>query len=61
MKRFKIFIFNWRDITHPWAGGAELHIHELAKRWVKQGGIMSPCSVHGMKVLRALRNLMEWK
>jgi hypothetical protein len=19
----KILIFNWRDITHPWAGGAE--------------------------------------
>jgi glycosyltransferase involved in cell wall biosynthesis len=33
----KILIINWRDITHPWAGGAERHIHELAKIWVKQG------------------------
>jgi glycosyltransferase involved in cell wall biosynthesis len=41
MKRFKILIFNWRDITHPWAGGAELHIHELAKRWVKHGHTVS--------------------
>ncbi len=31
----KILVFNWRDITHPWAGGAERHLHELAKRWVK--------------------------
>jgi len=28
---------NWRDITHPWAGGAEVHIHEVAQRWVRRG------------------------
>lgn len=28
---------NWRDITHPYAGGAEVHIHEVAKRWVSWG------------------------
>ena len=33
----RILIFNWRDITHPWAGGAELNIHEQAKRWVQAG------------------------
>lgn len=33
----KILIFNWRDITHPLAGGAEIHIHEMAKRWVQWG------------------------
>lgn len=33
----KILIFNWRDITHPQAGGAELHIYKQAKRWVKWG------------------------
>ncbi len=33
----KILAFNWRDITHPWAGGAEVYIHELAKRWVAWG------------------------
>jgi len=33
----KILIFNWRDITNPWKGGAELNYHEQAKRWVKQG------------------------
>lgn len=33
----RILVLNWRDITHPWAGGAERHLHELAKRWVKKG------------------------
>ena len=33
----KILIFNWKDITNPWAGGAELSIHEQAKRWVNNG------------------------
>ena len=33
----KILIMNWRDITHPQAGGAEAHIHEAVKRWVKWG------------------------
>jgi glycosyltransferase involved in cell wall biosynthesis len=32
----RILVFNWRDITHPWAGGAELNIHEQAKHWVKE-------------------------
>lgn len=32
-----ILIFNWRDIHHKWAGGAEIYVHELAKRWVKDG------------------------
>jgi glycosyltransferase involved in cell wall biosynthesis/O-antigen/teichoic acid export membrane protein len=33
----KILIFNWRDTKHTFAGGAEVYIHELAKRWVKDG------------------------
>lgn len=36
-KGLKILIFNWRDIKHTWAGGAECYVHELAKRWVKNG------------------------
>lgn len=32
-----ILIFNWRDIRHPQAGGAESYLHEQAKRWVKAG------------------------
>lgn len=33
----RILIFNWRDTKHRYAGGAEVYIHELAKRWVKMG------------------------
>lgn len=32
-----ILIFNWRDTKHSFAGGAEVYIQELAKRWVMQG------------------------
>lgn len=35
--KLKILIFNWRDTKHIWSGGAEVYIHELAKRWVKEG------------------------
>ncbi len=33
----RILVLNWRDNKHTWAGGAEVYIHELAKRWVKEG------------------------
>lgn len=33
----RILILNWRDIKHEWAGGSEVYIFELAKRWVKMG------------------------
>jgi len=32
-----ILILNWRDTKHSWAGGSEIYVHELAKRWVKLG------------------------
>jgi len=35
--KLKILIFNWRDTKHIWAGGAEVYVHELAKRWVRLG------------------------
>jgi glycosyltransferase involved in cell wall biosynthesis len=37
MGKFKILVFNWRDIRNPEAGGAEVFTHENAKRWVKTG------------------------
>jgi len=33
----KVLIFNWRDTKHMWAGGAETYVHEISKRWKKQG------------------------
>lgn len=32
-----LLILNERDLSHPWAGGAELHIVEMAKRFVQRG------------------------
>jgi len=34
---YNILIINWQDITHPHAGGAEVHAHEICKRLVKMG------------------------
>ena len=34
IKLMRILILNWKDINNPNAGGAELVIHELAKRMV---------------------------
>jgi cellulose synthase/poly-beta-1,6-N-acetylglucosamine synthase-like glycosyltransferase/glycosyltransferase involved in cell wall biosynthesis/O-antigen/teichoic acid export membrane protein len=33
----RILIFNWRDMRHKFAGGAEVYIHEMAKQWIKNG------------------------
>lgn len=33
----RILIFNWRDIHHKFAGGAEIYVHEISKSWVSQG------------------------
>ena len=32
-----ILVINWRDIKHPLAGGCEVYLHELMKRWNKEG------------------------
>jgi glycosyltransferase involved in cell wall biosynthesis len=34
---FNILILNWRDPTHPQAGGAEAYLFEMARRWVSWG------------------------
>src|SRR5205823_468037 len=36
-KPLRILMFNWRDTKHIYAGGAEVYIHELARRWVQDG------------------------
>src|SRR5438270_12706992 len=33
----RILILNWRDVSHPQAGGAEKVTHEIARRWVEWG------------------------
>ena len=55
---------NWRDIKNPDAGGAELHMHEIGKRWAAAGhevtllcagfqGAEDEEIVSGIKVIRA--------
>ena len=36
-RRLRILVFNWRDISHPAAGGAEVYAHEVCREWVKAG------------------------
>jgi glycosyltransferase involved in cell wall biosynthesis len=36
-QKLRILIFNWRDTKHVWAGGAEVYIQEMAKRWIAAG------------------------
>lgn len=33
----RILIFNWRDLKHPLAGGAEVYTDCVAREWVKMG------------------------
>lgn len=33
----RILMFNWRDTRHAWAGGAEVYVHEIARRWASDG------------------------
>lgn len=37
----RILIFNWRDKKHVFSGGAEVYLHELAIRWVKEGHVVT--------------------
>jgi glycosyltransferase involved in cell wall biosynthesis len=41
MEALSILILNWRDTLNPEAGGAEIFTHEVAKRWVAQGHLVS--------------------
>ena len=37
VRGLRILILNWRDITHPQAGGAEIYTHNIANEWVMEG------------------------
>ncbi|HWN82150.1 MAG TPA: glycosyltransferase, partial [Candidatus Udaeobacter sp.] len=37
MSRVRVLAFNWRDPGHPEAGGAEIHLHEILRRFVRAG------------------------
>lgn len=58
----KILCFNWRDITHPMAGGAEAYFHEIAKRLAdehqvtlfcgKYRGCLQTEQIDGIRIIR---------
>jgi glycosyltransferase involved in cell wall biosynthesis len=58
----RILIFNWRDIKHPEAGGAEIHLHEIFKRIATEHEVVLVSSkfaggnkveiIDGIKVIR---------
>jgi glycosyltransferase involved in cell wall biosynthesis/O-antigen/teichoic acid export membrane protein len=33
----RILAYNWRDLKHPRAGGAEVYLHSVAREWITQG------------------------
>jgi len=33
----RIAVLSWRDVHHPEAGGSEVYVHEVARRWVAAG------------------------
>ena len=37
----RILVFNWRDTKHAFAGGAEVYVHEIAKRLVATGNYVT--------------------
>lgn len=60
----KLLILNERDLKHPWAGGAELHIHQMARCFVAAGyrpvllctkhprGAAEEVNEHGLRIRR---------
>ena len=59
----KILLLNWQDIKNPFAGGAEVHLHEIFSRIAKMGhevtlfcssfpGSLSEEIIDGMKIVR---------
>lgn len=33
----RVLVLNWRDVRHPYAGGAERYLHEISKRLAQRG------------------------
>jgi glycosyltransferase involved in cell wall biosynthesis/O-antigen/teichoic acid export membrane protein len=59
----RILAYNWRDLAHPRAGGAEVYLQSVAREWVKRGhGVTVFCGtvagrraeefVDGVRILR---------
>lgn len=67
----KILFFNWKDIMHPRAGGAEIVTHEVMKRFVQDGnfvvlitaeytGCKKKETIDGVKIIRKGRGIFHY-
>lgn len=68
----KVFVINWQDISNPYGGGAEVHLHEIFKRIVSLGhevtlfcssydGALENETIDGIKIIRkGSRNLFNY-
>lgn len=46
--RMNILVLNWQDITNPFGGGAEVHLHEIFSRVAARGHTVTLyCCTHG--------------
>jgi len=36
-ERLRILVYSWRDLAHSAAGGAEVYMHEILRRWARSG------------------------
>src|SRR3989344_2203265 len=53
-----ILVLNWRDVKHSWAGGSEIYILELAKRWVSRGhSVTLFCGQDQEKILKPFEKI----
>lgn len=55
----KLLIFNWQDRTHPQAGGAEVHLHEIFGRIARMGHEVTLvcCRYRGAPVREVIDNI----
>jgi glycosyltransferase involved in cell wall biosynthesis len=40
----RLLVLNWRDIRHPYAGGAEQYMHQISRRWAAAGVDVTWCT-----------------
>jgi glycosyltransferase involved in cell wall biosynthesis/O-antigen/teichoic acid export membrane protein len=70
--RLHILVLAWRDLAHPQAGGSEVYVEQLARRWVAGGHEVTLCSaavegrparerVEGVDIVRAGNRLTVYR
>ena len=45
--QLRVAVLSWRDIHHPEAGGSEVYVHEVARRWVAAGHEVTVVTARG--------------